>query len=166
MLTQVNKNSIEIITGTLYHQPMEMDNSRVRKIWNQNQFPVILRRDKGKLRLRLPYSAGNQNWMQENGGHTPEWISDQRYWEVPRRWLNDLVKRALDKYEKLYIIQPFREQEVCAPNCWNALGHDCNCSCMGENHGQGKMGSWLVVSDTFATRWHDSVFACRLLSKK
>jgi hypothetical protein len=61
---------------------------------------------------------------------------------------------------KLYIIQPYREQEKCSPSCQDAEGHECQCSCMGRYHGIGR------VSDTFATRWGDQELACRLLTVK
>jgi len=37
----------------------------------------------------------------------------------------------LAKYSKVYVIQPYREQEKCSPTCQNAIGHECQCSCMG-----------------------------------
>lgn len=30
------------------------------------------------------------------------------YWELPKSWFNDLVDRALQRYGKVYIIQPYR----------------------------------------------------------
>ncbi len=81
-------------------------------------------------------------------------------------WFSDLVERCLDRYGKVYIIQPFREQEKCAPACMNATGHDCQCSCMGANHGAGLAGGrWKVIDEAFATRWGDELIACRLLSR-
>jgi hypothetical protein len=86
----------------------------------------------------------------------PRWIKDGKYWEVPNSWFNDLVNGALDRWGKVYIIQPYREQEKCAPACMNALGHECQCSCMGQNHGAGGSDSgWFVVAETFASRWHE-----------
>jgi hypothetical protein len=62
------------------------------------------------------------------------------------------------------LIQPYREQEKCAPSCFNARGHDCQCQCMGANHGRGGPNAgWFVVSDTFATKWGEEHLACRLM---
>jgi hypothetical protein len=94
------------------------------------------------------------------------WIDKHRYWELPKAWFNDFVDRSLSRYGKVYIIQPYREQEKCAPACQNATGHECQCSCMGEHHGAGNDGSWFEVSDTFATRWGDLHLACRLLAAR
>ncbi|WP_354134437.1 hypothetical protein [Bradyrhizobium sp. S3.9.1] len=67
---------------------------------------------------------------------------------------------------KVYIIQPYREQEICARACQEAQGHECQCSCMGANHGVGNDGSWFEVSDTFSTRWGERELACRLLTAR
>lgn len=29
-----------------------------------------------------------------------------------------------------------KNDEECGPRCWNAKGHDCECSCAGRKHGQ------------------------------
>lgn len=150
-----------------------MDNEeRLRRVWNQKAVPVLLRRESGKLRLRLQISndpirwfGSTQNWVRADRHTIPEWFPKLRFWEVPASWYNDLVKQMLDYFGSVYVIQPYREQEVCAEQCWNAKGHDCQCSCMGANHGQGKHGDWLEISETFATRWGSLEMACRLLTK-
>lgn len=142
------------------------DEDKLKVIWNQSQIPVVLRRGgKGQLlRIRLPYAEDSRHWLQDGRRNRPDWISSGRYWETPKAWFNDFVKQALSKYGKLYIIQPYREQEICAPACMNAVGHECQCSCMGANHGSGSDGSWFEVSDTFATRWGRQHLACRLMA--
>ncbi|WP_031260578.1 hypothetical protein [Mesorhizobium sp. LNHC252B00] len=144
------------------------DDAQLKRVWNQEAIPVILRRiGKGeKLRVRLPYGEGNRKWLRNERRHRPEWIEELRCWELPKAWLNDFVDRALVRYRSVYIIQPYREQEKCSPACLNATGHDCECSCMGENHGAGNDGSWFEVSETFATRWGGPELACRLLTAK
>lgn len=144
------------------------DDARLRDIWNQRSIPVILRRGgKGqRLRLRLPYGDSNRLWIQDGRRNSPTWIANNSYWEVPKAWFNDLVERALERYGKLYVIQPYREQEKCAPACWNAQGHECQCSCMGANHGAGNGEGWFVVSDAFATRWGSQQIACRLMHRR
>ena len=146
--------------------PLEETDARLLAVWNQSSIPVILRRgEKGqKLRVRLPYGQDNRQWLR-NGRRAPTWDPVGRWWETPKAWFNDLVERSLTKYQQLYIIQPFREQEKCAPACMNAMGHECQCSCMGANHGVGNDGSWFEVSDIFATRWGESHLACRLMSR-
>lgn len=145
-----------------------MDSEDLKRVWNQKNIPVILRRTgKGQLlRARLPFSDGNRQWLQHDKRNSPSWVSDGKYWELPKAWFNNFVERALIRYGKVYVIQPYRKQEKCSPACLNAQGHECQCSCMGANHGMGNDGSWFEVSDTFATRWGAQHVACRLMTAK
>ncbi|WPP02696.1 hypothetical protein [Methylocella tundrae] len=145
-----------------------MDKLTLKYVWGQERIPVVLRRTgKGqRLRVRLPFAETNRQWLQNGRRTSPVWIDDKKYWELPKAWFNDFVERALAKYGKVYVIQPYREQEKCSPACQNAIGHECQCSCMGLNHGAGNDGSWFEVSDTFATRWGDQELACRLMTAR
>lgn len=142
--------------------------AKLRAVWNQPQIPTVLRRGgKGqRLRIRLPIAEDNQQWLQEGKRRTAEWLPQYRCWEVPKAWFNDFVEKALHRYGSLYVIQPYRVQEKCAPACLNATGHECECSCMGANHGAGNDGSWFEVSETFATRWGEQRLACRLMVRR
>ncbi len=140
--------------------------AKIKEVWRQNVIPVIYRQGKGMpLLIRLPYSEDNRQWVKNGHRNKPEWNPKYKCWETPKAWFNDLVKRSLERYNKLYIIQPYREQEKCAPACWNAVGHECQCSCMGANHGShSSENDWFVVSDAFATRWGERELACRLMN--
>lgn len=144
---------------------MSPDEEKLRIIWNQSRIPVVIRRGgKGQSpRVRLPFADNNRTWLRDGRRNSPTWIARDKYWEIPKSWFNDFVQRAVKKYGKLYVIQPYREQEKCAPACMNATGHECQCSCMGANHGAGNDGSWFEVSETFATRWGKQQLACRLM---
>jgi len=137
-------------------------------IWGQDEVPVILRRGKNGqgLRVRIPFSSDNRVWLQNGARISPQWNIQEKCWELPKAWFNALVDRCLEKFGKVYVIQPYREQEKCSPACQNASKHECQCSCMGRYHGAGNDGSWFEVSDTFATRWRDQMLACRLMTKK
>lgn len=147
---------------------MRQDSEEIRKVWAQTLVPVIIRRNKAgqQHRLRMPFREDNRQWLRNDRRSHPVWISNGKYWEIPKAWFNDFVERALRRYRQTYIIQPFREQEKCAGKCLNAKGHECQCSCMGQNHGIGNDGSWFEVHDAFATRWNAEEWACRLLSAK
>jgi hypothetical protein len=140
----------------------------LKSVWNQTRIPVVLRRGgKGqRLRIRLPFAEDNRPWLQADRRTAATWLREHRCWEVPKAWFNEFVEKALHRYGFLYVIQPYREQEKCAPACLNAVGHECQCSCMGANHGAGNDGSWFEVSETFATRWGDQRLACRLMIRK
>ena len=132
----------------------------IKRVWNQNEIPVIIRRAKKgqKHRLRLPYSDINRDWLRDMRRDRPVWLPDGKYWEIPKAWFNDFVERCLKRYGQVWIIQPFRESEKCATACMNANGHECQCSCMGGND-----GSWFEVSEAFAVRWNREELAARLL---
>ena len=140
---------------------------RLKRVWNQQLVPVLYRRGPGNpLLARLPYAPENRSWLRGEGRIKPVWLKDEKYWELPQAWFNSLVKRCLQRFGKVYIIQPYHAQEKCAPACWSAEGEVCECSCMGANHGSGHPGGrWKVVSDTFATRWAGRDLACRLLTR-
>lgn len=148
----------------------------LRRIWKQNAVPVIVRKGKGhKLRVKLPDASDDFEprrralaFLQATrpNGRQPEWLLQYMGWEVSQDWFSDLVGHILTRFGKLFIIQPYREQEKCASRCMTAQGHECQCSCMGANHGAGGPDAgWFEVSETFATRWGDSYLACRLMER-
>jgi hypothetical protein len=107
---------------------------------------------------------GSRDWLREGHRAKPRWVDHFKCWEVPKSWFEDVARRLLRRFGRVYIIQPFRLQEKCAPRCWNATGLECECSCMGEHHGSGNPpGKWYIVSETFAVRWEERRYACRLI---
>lgn len=141
------------------------DPNQLRYVLNQTHTPVAIRLGKGeKLRVKVPFDMTNRTWLQHGRRSNPNWLPDRKQWELPASWFNDFVERALRRWSKLYIVQPYNESETCAPACWNATGHDCQCSCMGARHGAGQSGKWFIASDTFAVRWGQSHLACRLMT--
>lgn len=121
----------------------------------QRHIPSIIRLDHEPLQVRLPYREDNRAWLME--GHTRmtiSWNPDGKFWVTPTSWFNELARRLVERAGAAYIIQPYREQEKCAPACWNARGLECTCSCLGVHHGQGQPdGRWYVVGDACAVRW-------------
>lgn len=136
-------------------------------VWNNGTIPVVLRRGGSKpIRLRLPYAKDNRTWLKAGERKKePEWSVEGEYWELPTSRFNEAVKMLLERFGKVHIIQPYREKEVCSPSCMNAVGFECQCSCMGANHGMGASGRWFEVSEAFAVRYGESRLACRLLIK-
>jgi hypothetical protein len=104
-----------------------MDKLSLNYVWGQEAIPVALRRTgKGQLlRVRLPYVGTNRQWLQNGRRTSPAWIAGKKYWELPKAWFNDFVERALAEYGRVYVIQPYREQEKCSLACQNAIGHEC-----------------------------------------
>ncbi len=142
-----------------------VDPAKITAVWGQKSIPVVWRSgEKGHaLLVKLPYRIDNRALLGSLGRRHPEWNDAFKHWEIPKSWFNKFVNMALKRYGSIYVIQPYREQEKCAPACMNAAGHECQCSCMGANHGSGNDGSWFEVSETFATRWKGNEIACRLM---
>ena len=143
------------------------EREEIVKVWRQEVIPVIYRQGKGfPLLVKLPNIKENHFWLQNSKRSEPVWDRQYKCWETPKAWFNELVKRLLMRFGKLYIVQPYREQEKCAPACMNAVGHECQCSCMGVNHGShSSSNDWLIVSDAFATRWGEKELAGRLMER-
>jgi len=144
----------------------------IRQQWIQPNVPIIVRTGvKGqKLTARLPYREDNRSWLHRlaTGKRKPEvsWVANERAWKLPLSWLNRFVDGALGRYGQVYLVQPFQEFEKCAQACRNAKGHDCQCSCMGANHGVGDGTGWFDVSEAFSFRWGQKQAAIRLITKK
>ena len=145
---------------------MDKRDPRLLQIWSQTQIPVVFRSGKSKpLLVRLPFAQGNQIWLKSDHRIQPDWHPKQKCWQIPKSWFEDVIRRSLKRYARIYVIQPFSPQQKCAPACWHAIGAACECSCMGANHGSGNPdGKWHVVSETFAVRWDAREYSCRLLN--
>lgn len=140
------------------------DPASLREIWRQDRVPVIYRpQSRDPVLVKLPYAEDNRVWLLDGDRWRIRWVSHFKCWQIPRIRFNRTVDLCLMRYGKVHVIQSYREQEKCAPACWNAKGHVCQCSCLGANHGKGAGHGWFVVGDTFATRWGDKKLACRTL---
>jgi len=145
---------------------MATQDANARAIWKQKVVPVVYRVGSGiDLLIKIPYSPDNFTWLRDDNRRKPSWNKQYKCWETPSTWFNDVVERILQKYGKVYVIQPYRVLEKCAPACWNARGFECQCSCMGENHGSQAPGRWFIISETCALSWQNRELACRLLEK-
>lgn len=83
---------------------------------------MAVRMGKGsKLQVRLPFAIDNKIWLRAGKRSIPGWLPDEKRWEIPKSWFNDFVNRALQRYRRVYVVQPYHEHEVCAPACWNAV---------------------------------------------
>jgi hypothetical protein len=72
-------------------------------------------RSKGKVVPQMQASIGGEGRLSAspgmNGGRA---VPPRAGWEIPKAWFNDTVDRALARFGKVYIVQPFREQEICS----------------------------------------------------
>jgi len=139
--------------------------AHLRAVWHQKQVPVVFRREKPlPLLVKIPYAQGNRAWLRDNRHNIPDWDEKYKAWETPQAWFEKNIKLCIQRYEACYVIQLYRERQICAPACWNAIGIDCECSCMGENHGSGHPGGrWYEIAETLAVSWGVQRYSCRLL---
>lgn len=146
---------------------MVMAAPQAAAIWRQSLIPVVYRSGgPAPLRVHLPYRADNGPWLR--GGHQrrPIWVARYQGWDVPKAWFDAVVRQCLQRFGRVYVLQPTRVQEKCAPACWQAQGFLCECSCLGANHGcEQPGGRWKILSETCAVRWHGRALACRLLTQ-
>lgn len=147
---------------------MTQHDTYLRGIWRQSSTPVIFRQGLGfPLLFKLPYRTDNRDWVRNGQRNKPDWNERYKCWEIPRAWFEKSIRAALERFGEIYVIQPLRMQQKCAPACWSAEGISCECSCMGENHGTGQpMGRWYVVSDTCAVSWGEHEYFSSLLKPK
>jgi hypothetical protein len=136
-------------------------------IWKQSEVPVVYKKGASNpLLVKLPYANGNGTWLKGDHRYAPDWLRQYKCWKTPKSWFDDVITRTLLRFHSVYVIQPFREYEKCAPACWGALGFECQCSCLGANHGsQNPDGKWRIVSDAFAIQWQKKTLACRLFTR-
>jgi hypothetical protein len=138
----------------------------IDQIWRQNDIPVVYKPEFGEIMVKAPYSVDNKAWFSSGRRSRPKYDPKYRCWHLPRSAFDEIVTRFLYRFKTLYIIQPHREKEICAPACWNAEGNDCECSCMGVHHGEGVVGRWFVVSEALAVQWGNKKLHWRLLVEK
>jgi len=139
----------------------------LREIWNNGQIPVIYFGKSLFLRLPLEEEKYFQEretfiWMRSFGRIYPRW-SIKKCWILPKAWFSKVAKGAKERFGSVYVIQEYREFEKCAPSCWNAVGLDCQCSCLGKNHGNSVSGNWIIISETFALKWKGRTLSVRLI---
>lgn len=143
----------------------QMSRPEAVAIWRNGRVPVIFKPDKSEpILVRIPFTTDNREWLLGSGRRI-QWLNDYKAWELPVSRFSELVRLALARYGSVYLIQAFRRLQKCAPACWKAEGPDCECSCMGENHGTGRALEY-EVSDTFAFEWGKRQLACRLLKRR
>lgn len=143
---------------------METDREKIERVWLQNKIPVIQRPENGKLKIKPSGDGYYHPWLFREGKHRP--IQIKNYYEVPVAWLSWLVKECLNQSRSVWIIQPYNDKQVCTASCRNAEGFECECQCLGENHGQGDVSGngWYEINDALKIKWSGKYVAARLLT--
>ena len=133
------------------------------KIWFESPVPALFRPPKGQVLVRVDKHPTNRCLI-KLGRNWPRWVEQRHCYQVPAAWFSKLAKVIVNEFGAVWIIQPFREKQICAPACRDAEGLVCECSCMGEFHGVNHAGNgWFEVSESFMVRYSSAQWACRLL---
>jgi hypothetical protein len=101
--------------------------------------------------VRMPYKPDNRAWLHEQLGDyiRPEWNKVAGHWEIARPHMRAVVEALADRFGIVEVIIDSRVVSRCDTQCQNATGDECDCECMGENHGgTGYWRSWIEVGET------------------
>jgi hypothetical protein len=107
--------------------------------------------DEPRLWVWMPNDLGRgRGWLLEQLGERvrPVWLPEQRRWEVARHHLRTLAFALTEKYGTVDVFLEYRATTICDKRCREAVGEDCECSCVGEFHGNITWAGWIEVGDT------------------
>jgi hypothetical protein len=115
-----------------------------------------VRRRLGQTRLHvwMPYQgSSNRQWiLQELGTRTrPIWNGSKTpgRWEIARPHLHLVVTSLVQRFGQVDVYLEFSNRTRCDVRCQQAEGDDCECSCLGENHGGAAYWrNWTLVGQT------------------
>ncbi|GAA2845623.1 hypothetical protein Acy02nite_47170 [Actinoplanes cyaneus] len=68
-------------------------------------------------------------------------------WELARHSLQNVVWASVDNFGAVLVIKDGKKLSKCGELCQTAEGPDCDCSCLGETHGQLGGQRWIPVTD-------------------
>lgn len=105
----------------------------------------------GRVVIKMPYAPGNRAWLKDVLGDRirPTWNKDLGRWEIARNHFGSVVEALADRLGRIDAYMDFTCIERCDSRCKAARSRECNCVCLGKNHGQGGVThGWKLVSDT------------------
>ncbi|MEU1418360.1 hypothetical protein [Kitasatospora sp. NPDC005751] len=104
-----------------------------------------------RIKVRLPYAVGNRAWIHSILGDLtrPEWNREDKSWDISRQHMRTLVEALAERFGSVDVTIDFRTNSRCDDRCRDAEGDDCDCQCMGENHGGAAYWrNWREVGET------------------
>jgi hypothetical protein len=124
-----------------------MNEQQLLAVWRQTKIPVLFRRDGADLLVKLPFDLENQKWLWRGRASKPTWNVQWKCWGLPRSAFNELARRSIERFGEVYLIQPLNPDQECCAACQNAKGLDCECGCLGRNHGLASRGqAWFHIA--------------------
>lgn len=110
--------------------------------------PAILRPVHGRIQVWTPYRPGNRGLLREHLPPGCQLAREGCVWTVARVHLRRMINACLDAWDAVRIVSDYRSVQKCDTRCVEALGTDCVCSCLGDNHGAGTAPGHVLVSET------------------
>lgn len=100
----------------------------------------------GQVIAKIPAQKGNRRWLHETVRiRSPQLKGDR--WSLPRSCLVRLVTAAVDRYGFIVLWRDMSKLSRCTRACLEAMGAECDCSCLGAHHGQDSEGWFERVGD-------------------
>ena len=148
-----------------------MPPASIPEVWRNQTIPVIYRPDTtGPLKLRLPYrEGGNRQFLKsiKERRTEPVWDSKDQFWSVPKNWFTGLVESVVLAFGSAWVIQPHHAEERCSASCRNARRLECECSCLGENHGAGGRADNAVgIQGAVVLPWRTGLLTVQFFKKR
>lgn len=105
----------------------------------------------GQVIAKIPAREGNTLWLRRSVEIRSPRLDGDR-WFLPRNCMVRLLTAAVDRYGYVVVWRDMARLSRCSKTCLEASGAECDCACLGANHGQDS-GGWfqrvgnVVVSD-------------------
>ncbi|KAB8186986.1 hypothetical protein FH608_046390 [Nonomuraea phyllanthi] len=100
----------------------------------------------GQVIAKVPPRKGNFRWLH----HTLEIRSpslEGDRWSLPRNCLMKFVMAAIDRFGYVAVYRDMSKLSRCTKSCLDAMGMECDCSCLGAHHGESSGGWFERVGD-------------------
>ena len=101
--------------------------------------------------MQMPYRPDNRTWIHENlDVHVrPDWNKQARRWEIARPHFRSVVEALAERFGAVDVTIDSRSATKCDSRCRGAEGDDCECQCLGQNHGGAQyQRAWQEVGET------------------
>ncbi|MFE1321578.1 hypothetical protein [Kitasatospora phosalacinea] len=99
----------------------------------------------------MPYAEDNRAFIHRTLGDLvrPERNQAEKCWEIARTHMRAMVEGLAERYGSVEVTIDFRTTSKCDTRCRDAGHDDCDCQCLGENHGGAAYWrGWIEVGET------------------
>lgn len=119
---------------------------------------MVWRPRHGQVRVKLPYADGNRHWLRQTCGARTQvkFDRDGKHWLVARGHFRTVIEALAARFGEVEVFVDQTVSTKCGPSCQGAVGDECNCQCLGANHGGQVSAGWVRVSEEFLVQ-HETV---------